>query len=74
MAVADVFTALTEDRPYRLGMQKDSVNKILTNMVNSGGLDKNVVSLVVDSFQLIDEKRSQAQAAARQRYAEFTHK
>ena len=32
MAVADVFTALTEDRPYRLGMDFDKTRDVLRDI------------------------------------------
>ncbi|MDY6856257.1 MAG: HD domain-containing phosphohydrolase [Thermodesulfobacteriota bacterium] len=33
MAVADIFTALPEDRPYRVGMQHDEIKRILEKIV-----------------------------------------
>jgi HD-GYP domain-containing protein (c-di-GMP phosphodiesterase class II) len=35
MAVADVFTALSEDRPYRPGMKKGKVVKVLQDMADN---------------------------------------
>ncbi len=49
VAVADVFTALREDRPYRQGMSaKDSI-AVLQKMSGSA-LDGDVVNLLVDNF------------------------
>ena len=45
MAVADVFTALSEDRPYREEMDGESTMNIITNMANSGALAYQIVSL-----------------------------
>lgn len=43
VAVADVFTALTEDRPYRSGMSPRAAADILWRMVGEGALDGDVV-------------------------------
>lgn len=45
IAVADVFQALVQDRPYRAGMQLDQVLEILEGYVQSGKLDPEIVSL-----------------------------
>ena len=39
MAIADVFTALTEDRPYRKGMTPPEALRIVKGMVKQGHLD-----------------------------------
>ncbi|WP_241242397.1 HD domain-containing phosphohydrolase [Thalassotalea sp. G2M2-11] len=46
IAVADVFQALVQDRPYRKGMTLDEVLVILSKMVESGKLDNTIVTLV----------------------------
>jgi putative nucleotidyltransferase with HDIG domain len=43
MAVCDVYQALTEDRPYRDGMQKEKALGIIDSMVEVGNLDADVV-------------------------------
>lgn len=43
MAVADVFTAVTEDRPYRKGMSPDEATTVLEKLAKNGGLDAEVV-------------------------------
>ncbi|WP_275097091.1 HD-GYP domain-containing protein [Sedimenticola hydrogenitrophicus] len=45
IAVADVFQALVQDRPYRAGMQIDEVLAILEKFARSGKLDPEVVAL-----------------------------
>lgn len=52
MAVADVFSALCEKRPYKDAMPKDKVCSILNGMVESGSLDKNVVDVAVENFEI----------------------
>lgn len=44
IAVADVFTALTEHRPYRHPLALAEVEKIMRSMVNNRKLDGNIVS------------------------------
>ena len=46
IAVADVFTAVAEDRPYRAGMTWEESLEALDQLVVSGGLDGGVVALV----------------------------
>ncbi len=45
IAVADVFQALVQDRPYRQGMPLDKVVTILNELVIKGQLDKTIVEL-----------------------------
>ncbi|UQZ90113.1 phosphohydrolase [Deltaproteobacteria bacterium Smac51] len=64
MAVADVMTALTEDRPYRAGLDEDKTMSILSSMVEQGGLDGDLVQLVRDNYGEVNEIRRQAQSEA----------
>jgi len=47
IAVADVFQALVQDRPYRKGMALDKVLAILSDMVAIGKLDHTLVELAI---------------------------
>lgn len=47
VAVADVFVALTEDRPYRATLPEDRVKSIMRGMVKSGKLDEGPVELLL---------------------------
>jgi HD-GYP domain-containing protein (c-di-GMP phosphodiesterase class II) len=71
MAVADVMTALLEDRPYRLGMNREKVAKILLSMVENGGFDQAIVDLANNNFSRINSVRIKAQQEARQEYEAF---
>lgn len=53
VAVADVTQALTEDRPYRNGLPKPAVEKILASEAKDGQLDPELVSLAIDSLDEI---------------------
>ncbi|NLZ93701.1 MAG: HD domain-containing protein [Firmicutes bacterium] len=61
MAVADVFTAITEDRPYRKGMSYEETVKVLNSMAESKSICPYVVSILIDNFDLIDKIRMDAQ-------------
>lgn len=61
MAVADVFTAITEDRPYRLGMSAQDAKGVLQNMVKSGALCPNIVNILNCNFDMLSELRQNAQ-------------
>jgi HD-GYP domain-containing protein (c-di-GMP phosphodiesterase class II) len=63
-AVADVLTALTEDRPYRAGMTNEGAFKILDKMVADGALDGEVVALARLHMEDIGEARREAQNLA----------
>ncbi len=71
MAVADNFTAITEDRPYRKGMDKKSVVKVLDEMAVNNKIDGNVVDIVKKQFEDINNNRIKAQDAAFKEYREL---
>jgi len=71
LAVADVFTALTENRPYRKGLGKDETLAILADMVKEFGLDANVFNVLKRNFAEVDLSRAAAQAHALQDYKAF---
>lgn len=71
MAVADVFVALTEDRPYRKGMDKETTLTVLEGMADLGELDVELVGVVQNHFEEINEVRAQAQESARREYHQF---
>ncbi len=50
MAVADIFTALIEDRPYRKGMARKQIENILISEVDNNSLDKNIVNILLDNW------------------------
>lgn len=68
MAVADVFTAVTEDRPYRKGMSKEESLSVLDRLVRNGGIDGHVVSALRRDFEAINALRQieQSEYAAKQ--------
>ncbi|HOY66290.1 MAG TPA: HD domain-containing protein [Candidatus Ozemobacteraceae bacterium] len=71
MAVADVFTALTEDRPYRPGMKADSVLAILLDHASNGKLDGRLIEIVKAHYDEMNAARATAQAASVREYQAF---
>ncbi|HCC37325.1 MAG TPA: phosphohydrolase [Treponema sp.] len=71
MAVADVITALTEDRPYRQGMDGEATSKTLRSMAETGKLDKKIVETALRYFDQINQARARAQKKARREYEAF---
>jgi putative nucleotidyltransferase with HDIG domain len=50
MAVADIFTALHEDRPYRVGMKRGEIERIIHAMVADNGLDGEIVDVLFKEY------------------------
>jgi HD-GYP domain-containing protein (c-di-GMP phosphodiesterase class II) len=71
VAVADVFTALTEMRPYSEGMDKENAVRALREMAASGALDAAVVDVLIKNIDHINEIRFASQQEAVIRYREF---
>lgn len=71
MAVADVFTATTEDRPYREGMKRGAVLEVLQRLSDNSLLDTRIVAIAKDNFDELNIARTRAQKEAEKDYAEF---
>lgn len=46
VAVADIFTAISEDRPYRMGMDRTECMHVMNTLVRDGAIDGDIVSLL----------------------------
>jgi HD-GYP domain-containing protein (c-di-GMP phosphodiesterase class II) len=68
MMVADMFTALTEDRPYRKGMSREEVVQIIRQFSDRHLLDARIVDLLFGSYEEIYSHAAERQAAARDFY------
>ncbi len=68
LMVADIFTALTEDRPYRKGMSKNGVVKILKQFSDRRLLDTRIVNLLFENYEDIFSYVAEKQTAARDFY------
>ena len=74
MAVADGYTAISEDRPYRDGMDQETALSVLQSMANSGFLDPELVLLVVENYERIDAVRRIVQSRALAEFKRFSAK
>jgi HD-GYP domain-containing protein (c-di-GMP phosphodiesterase class II) len=68
LMVADIFTALAEDRPYREKMSEKEIVRILKQFSDRGLLDTAVVNLVLENFEELLSHMSGKQAIAREFY------
>jgi HD-GYP domain-containing protein (c-di-GMP phosphodiesterase class II) len=68
VAVADVFTAITEDRPHRRGIDKNGALKKLGGMRYLGSLDQEVVSMARERFDELNRARVESQFGALKDY------
>lgn len=71
MAVADIYTAITEDRPYRKGMTFSEISPIMNNMVKNGSIDRRVVDTLFENYDYVNNKRIEAQKRSLLEYREF---
>jgi HD-GYP domain-containing protein (c-di-GMP phosphodiesterase class II) len=70
MMIADIFTALTEDRPYRAGMPRVQVVSIIKDLVDRRQLDGRVAAALFDNYHEVSAYVSEWQAAEREFYEE----
>ncbi|MFP4015538.1 MAG: HD domain-containing phosphohydrolase [Halanaerobiales bacterium] len=71
MSVVDVFTGITENRPYRAGMTQNQVNVILNEMTENHILDQEVVRILLENYRIFDSLRLESQKKARKYYKDF---
>jgi HD-GYP domain-containing protein (c-di-GMP phosphodiesterase class II) len=72
MTVADMFTAMAEDRPYRQGMSKDEIYRIFSGFVPKGLLDANITELLFDNYDQIKSHVTENQDKGREFYEYFS--
>lgn len=71
VAVADVCTAISEDRPYRQGMPVSKAQSVLASMAQKGFLDHDLVQLTIDNYDSINAVRRIAQTQALMEFRQF---
>lgn len=64
MAVSDVFTAVTEDRPYRKGMSVEEALRLLQGLAAQNALDSDIVSISLSYIGELNDVRTALQAKA----------
>lgn len=67
LAVADIFTALSENRPYRQGLTDENILVYLNNELRQQGNER-VMSTLIDNLSYLNGVRSKTQTAA---YGEY---
>lgn len=73
MAVADIFTAIREKRPYREPMTKENTISVLTSMSDSYEIDSSLVEIVKNNFDELDTVREKAHEDTLFEYEEFNN-
>jgi len=73
MAVADIFTAIREKRPYRDPMTKEDTINVLVAMANSYEIDKDLVEILKNNFNELDIVREKAHQDTQAEYEKFTN-
>lgn len=68
MAVADVFTAIAEDRPYRKGMSRNEIIRILKQFSDRQLLDTKIVNLLLNNYDDVFSYVAEIQTNALQFY------
>lgn len=68
MCVSDIFTAISEDRPYRSGMTPDKVREIITSMAADKSIDSEIVALLLKNFDLVNAARMRTQVTSKKLY------
>jgi HD-GYP domain-containing protein (c-di-GMP phosphodiesterase class II) len=68
MAVSDIFTALTEERPYRKGMKTENIRNILQEQASRGIQDHRIVKLLLENIEEVRQAVTEKQEQARYYY------
>jgi HD-GYP domain-containing protein (c-di-GMP phosphodiesterase class II) len=71
LASADVFTALTEDRPYRSGMDENETKEIVSRMTKAAHLDDHITEVIMDNFEELDNVRKISQEKSKITFKQF---
>jgi HD-GYP domain-containing protein (c-di-GMP phosphodiesterase class II) len=64
MAVADIFTATSERRPYRREMNKEEIYNIFKKQTDNKLLDNRFVDVLFDNYETISEQVKEKQSKA----------
>jgi putative nucleotidyltransferase with HDIG domain len=71
VAVADIFTAIAEDRPYRKGMDDEAIKKVLIDLVSKEAICPYITGLLLNNFDKVNNERIKQQSRAAKEYKEF---
>ena len=68
MTVADIFSAITEDRPYRKPMSREMAMRIMWENVGRGEINREIVQLLEDHYDEVNTARMEKSLEAGARY------
>ena len=68
MAVADIFSAITEERPYRRPMNREQAMKVMRENVERGGICGAIVKLLEENYDAVNDARMKKSREAGARY------
>jgi len=71
MAVADIFTAILEDRPYRKGMTRKEAMAVLYGAVANNKICQRKVDLVENNFDLLFKALKETEELSNDRFKAF---
>jgi HD-GYP domain-containing protein (c-di-GMP phosphodiesterase class II) len=75
MAVADIFTAVAEDRPYRKGMEYHEIQNVLKKQSAMNFIDKRIVDLLIENYaevhNMVKERQDITRDFYEQQFAAF---
>ena len=71
MAVADMFTALTEERPYKKSISSSEAVRMMIQLSEEGELDTQIVSVLRNNLKAVDRSRQISQRLAAELYGEL---
>ncbi len=68
LAIADIFTALSENRPYRSGLARDSIIDILNDMADKNKIDNDLLTIVSFNYSSLQDLRAIKQREKQKEY------
>jgi HD-GYP domain-containing protein (c-di-GMP phosphodiesterase class II) len=71
LAVADIFVALSEDRPYRPAMFRTGVIRLLDECAKNSKLDRAIVALVTNHYDDLEARHREVRRRVAADYANF---
>ncbi|GAU79366.1 HD-GYP domain-containing protein [Fusibacter sp. 3D3] len=71
LCIADIFSALTEERPYRSHTNIAFAKEILLSEGNDGKLDLNLIQIVIDHMEQLSQINHHYQALAAKQYSDL---
>ena len=54
MIISDIFTAASEDRPYRKALEKNQIYTVIVNSIKENSVDVNMAELLLDNYETVN--------------------